>query len=243
MDHLASIGMNGLYHSLTQGIPMSSETAHFLIFGNDIGDFPGRGVLEAIGEGISVEKDDVAILCHVCSVDKRDNCLILTHGRPESHDEAVRALKDEIRTFEAEGIGIQLIHSRKIDGFLILKGDVSADITDSDPIYEGKPVIEVIPTIQKLMTGASKKTAEALNRYLIWSHKRLSAHPINMDRAAGGLLPINALVTQRAGKKRGLTSFLNKWGLRVSQFLLARLLGIMQRIKHRYHKSPRYRKY
>ena len=214
MDHLASIGMNGLYHSLTQGIPMSSETAHFLIFGNDIEDFPGRGVLEAIGEGISVEKDDVAILCHLCSVDKRDNCLILTHGRPESHDEAVRALKDEIRTFEAEGIGIQLIHSKKIDGFLILKGDVSADITDSDPIYEGKPVIEVMPIIQKVMTGASEKTTAALNRYLIWSYKRLSAHPINMDRTAGGLLPINALVTQRAGKKRELTPFIRKWGLR-----------------------------
>ena len=54
MDYLASIGMNGLYHSLAQGIPMSSETAHFLMFGNDIEDFPGRGVIEAIGEGIPV---------------------------------------------------------------------------------------------------------------------------------------------------------------------------------------------
>jgi 2,3-bisphosphoglycerate-independent phosphoglycerate mutase len=51
LDYLASIGMNGLYHSYLQGIPMSSETAHFLMFGYDLKDFPGRGFIEAIGEG------------------------------------------------------------------------------------------------------------------------------------------------------------------------------------------------
>ena len=43
LDYLSSVGMNGLYHSLMQGIPMSSETAHFLIFGYEIEEFPGKG--------------------------------------------------------------------------------------------------------------------------------------------------------------------------------------------------------
>ncbi len=39
MDYPASTGINGLYRSLAQGIPISNETAHFVIFGDWIEDF------------------------------------------------------------------------------------------------------------------------------------------------------------------------------------------------------------
>lgn len=48
LDRLASLGMNGLYHSYLQGVAMPSEIAHFLMFGYDLTDFPGRGYLEAM---------------------------------------------------------------------------------------------------------------------------------------------------------------------------------------------------
>ena len=54
LDYLASLGMNGLYHTLLQGVPMSSETAHFIIFGYELQEFPGRGYIEAKGKGIPV---------------------------------------------------------------------------------------------------------------------------------------------------------------------------------------------
>lgn len=214
MDYLASIGMNGLYHSSWQGIPMSSEIAHFLIFGYEIEEFPGRGIVEAIGEGIDADDSDVAVLCHLCSVEERNNNLILKHGRPELHHDQSLILKDEIKTFEEDGIQINLIHSRGIDGFLLLKGDVSGHITDSDPIYEGRALIEVMPIVQERMTDASRKTASALNSYLIWCHQKLSSHPINKARMAANGPPVNALVTQRAGKKKRLVPFREKWGLR-----------------------------
>jgi 2,3-bisphosphoglycerate-independent phosphoglycerate mutase len=44
--------------------------------------------------------------------------------------------------------------------------------------------------------------------------KTLSDHHINTERTALNLLPINSLVTQRAGKKRQLQPFRDKWGLR-----------------------------
>jgi 2,3-bisphosphoglycerate-independent phosphoglycerate mutase len=214
LDYLSSIGMNGLYHSLMQGIPMSSETAHFLIFGYDLEDFPGRGIVEAIGEGIRAGDTDVAVLCHLCSVEKRDSHLILTHGRPGLSVEEAVSLKEEIQSFESDGIRIQLIHSKGIDGFLVASGNASERITDSDPIYEGKAVIGITPVFSEKPLAAAKKTARALNKYLKWCHQRLSGHSINRKRISEGLLPVNALVTQRAGKRKQLPSFRDKWGLR-----------------------------
>lgn len=214
LDYLASIGMNGIYHSYTQGIPMPSETAHFLMFGYDLQDFPGRGYIEAIGEGIKVNGEDVAILCHLCSVEEKDNNLILNYGCPEIDEEEACILKKEIDTFKSNGIKLSLIHSKGINGFLILKGNVSAQITDSDPIYEGRPIIEVMPLVNKIVDNRAKNTAEVLNKYLRWCYQRLSGHHINKERTEKKQLPINAIVTQRAGKKKNLQSFLEKWGLR-----------------------------
>ncbi len=214
LDYLATIGMNGLYHSYMQGIPMPSETAHFLIFGYDLEDFPGRGYIEAIGEGIKVDKNDVAILCHLCSVEEKDDNLILNYGWPEILEKEALILKKSINKFKGKGIELSLIHSKGINGFLVLKGKVSEHITDSDPIYEGRPIIEVRPLINKRADNRAKNTADVLNNYLRWCYRTLSEHDINKERVKRNLLPINALVTQRAGKKRKLQNFFERWGLR-----------------------------
>lgn len=214
LDYLASIGMNGLYHSLMQGIPMSSETAHFLIFGYDIEEFPGRGIIEAIGEGVNIGNKDVAILCHLCSVEYREGRLILTHGQPDLSSDEALSLKSEIKKFKHNDITVDLIHSKGIDGFLRLRGNVSEQITDSDPIYEGKSVMEVLPISQKRIVNSARKTASALNQYIAWCHRALDGHAINEIRKGSNLPPVNALVTQRAGKKKTLTPFKEKWGMR-----------------------------
>lgn len=214
LDYLASLGMNGMFHSLSQGIPMSSEHAHFLLFGYDLEEFPGRGFIEAIGKGIEIGFKDVALLCHLCCTQRQDSNLILSCGRPEISQEEARILMEEIKSFKVEDIKIRLIPSKGIDGFLIVSGDVSDKITDSDPIYEGRAVMEVMPIIQRKTTLSSRKTALALNKYLIWSYHRLSEHPINKERISKNFLPVNTLVTQRAGKKRNLSSFQDKWGMK-----------------------------
>jgi 2,3-bisphosphoglycerate-independent phosphoglycerate mutase len=214
LDYLASIGMNGLYHSTYQGIPMSSETAHFLIFGYTLEDFPGRGYIEAIGKGINVKDNEIAILCHICCAEHRNNHLILTWGWPEISQQEAHMLMNEIQSFEVNSVKIHLIPSKGIEGFLILSGEVSEHITDSDPIYEGKALMEILPVSQKKIDNSSRKTASTLNQYIIWCFRTLSNHHINKSRVSSNLLPVNALVTQRPGRKKELTSFREKWGLR-----------------------------
>lgn len=213
LDHLASLGMNGLYHTTTQGVPMSSETAHFIIFGYELKEFPGRGYIEAKGKGIPVADNDVAVLCHLCCAERRDDNLILSWGRPDVPPEDVRDLEKAMETFEIDNIRIRLIPSKGVDGFLVLSGDVANTVTDSDPIYEGRAVMEVMPTGEE-DRSSSEKTSEAMNKYLVLCYQTLSNHQINKDRVLRGLPPVNCLVTQRAGKHRQLIPFRDKWGLR-----------------------------
>jgi len=213
LDHTASIGMNGLYHSYLQGVAMPSELAHFLMFGYEIYEFPGRGLIEAIGKGIAVNDEEVAILSRIFSVKAQDDRLILTKETPEVDIETCRTLQKEIRFFQKGNIEIEFIPTKAIEGILILRGEVSADITDSNPIYEGRPLMEILPIEGTVDSAGALRTAKALNGYLKWCYKTLSSHPINLERQKKGLLPINAVGTQRAGKMTGLTPFRQKWGL------------------------------
>ncbi len=212
LDYLASMGTNGLYHTMLQGVPMSSETAHFIIFGYDLQEFPGRGYIEAKGKGIPVHERDAALLGHLCCVEHRQGSLTLKWGRPDVSYEEAQELQKTIESFDSGAISIRFLSYHGIDGFLVMSGEVSDAITDSDPIYEGRPVAEVVPTGQA--QAGSSKTAAALNAYLRQCYDRLSVHPVNKDRMARNLPPVNALVTQRAGRHRRLLPFSEKWGLR-----------------------------
>ncbi len=214
LDQLASLGMNGLYHSYLQGIAMPSELAHFLMFGYDINNFPGRGLVEAIGEGITVEKDEVALLARIFSVSLQENKLLLKKENPAIDSETAKALQKAIRIFEAEGIQIEFVSTKGIEGILILRGGASAQITDSNPIYENRTLMEVAPLAGSEQDKKAVKTANALNKYLRWCFETLSEHPINKERFQKGVLPINAVGTQRAGMHKSILPFKEKWGFR-----------------------------
>ncbi len=211
LDWLATAGMNGLYHACMQGVALSSEVAHALMFGYDRGELPGRGYLEAVGYGLEPGADDVFLLCHLCSVEERDGRLILVRERPGVDVSEMEALTEALSTCEGGDTGTRFVSTRKGDGLLVLSGAVSPAITDSDPIYEGRPLISVEPTDA---SPEARSTAEELNRYLRRAYRTLSGLPLNTGRREKGLPPLNALATQRAGKKKQLTPFYEKWGLR-----------------------------
>jgi 2,3-bisphosphoglycerate-independent phosphoglycerate mutase len=193
---------------------MSSETAHFLILGYDLIDFPGRGYIEAKGKGIPLKDTDVAILCHLCCVENHAGNLWLRWGRPHIADGESEALKRAVEFFESKGMRIRLAPSGGIDGFLVLEGTVSPMTTDSDPIYEGKPVLEVMPLTENRDSSSARDTAAGLNEYLKWCHHILAKHPVNVHRSQRHLPPVNAVVTQRPGQRRKLMPFREKFGLR-----------------------------
>lgn len=213
LDKIAENGMTGLFHSHLQGTALPSELAHFLMFGYRLEEFPGRGVVEALGEGIGVRDGDVALLARIFSVAEEGGTLVLRHENPELDRESCRILHEEIGSFRQDGIEVEFVPTKGIGGIVVLRGEVSGVVTDSNPIYEGRPLMEVLPLTRAAADPIARKTAEVLNSYLRWSYRRLSAHPLNRKREKKGLPPINAVGTQRAGMMGKLRPFSERWGL------------------------------
>lgn len=214
LDKIASLGMNGLFHSHLQGTALPSELAHFLMFGYRLEEFPGRGVVEALGEGMAVRDGEVALLTRIFSVAEEGGTLVLKHENPPLDPETCRVLQQEIGRFRQDGIEVEFIPTRGIGGILVMRGEVSSAITDSNPIHEGRPLMEVLPLTGSAADPRARQTAAVLNAYLRWSHRRLAAHPVNLARVEKGLPPINAVGTQRAGMMGKLQPFSERWGLK-----------------------------
>jgi len=83
LDRLAHLGSNGLFHAASPGRCLPSEIAHFLLFGYELNEFPGRGLLEAVGESVAFDDTDVLCMAHLASVTWEKSRLILTHKRPD----------------------------------------------------------------------------------------------------------------------------------------------------------------
>lgn len=214
LDRMAAVGSNGLYHAWAQGQALSSEDAHFAMFGYERSEFPGRGALEALGAGIELGPGDVAVLAHVASVRESDGCLLLEKGVPRASDEEAEAAIREIGEYETHGVQIRFTRTKGLFGVITLSGDVSPHVTDTDPIQEGHTLSEVKPWQEYSADPAARNTAAALKAYLVWAYHRLCSHPLNRSRMEKGRRPLNALVTQRAGQLKQAPSFRERHGLR-----------------------------
>jgi 2,3-bisphosphoglycerate-independent phosphoglycerate mutase len=214
LDRIATLGMNGLFHAHLQGTALPSELAHFLMFGYRMEEFPGRGVVEALGEGLDVRENNVALLARIFSVTRAGERLVLRHENPDLDREGCRILHAAIRRFSGNGIEAEFLPTRGIGGILRLRGEVSRYVTDSNPIIEGRALMEVLPWRTASDDPRACNTARFLNDYLRWSHSTLSRHPLNGERLRQGLPSINAVGTQRAGMMTALPSFTDKWGLK-----------------------------
>jgi 2,3-bisphosphoglycerate-independent phosphoglycerate mutase len=214
LDHLAALGMTGLYHPWWLGTALPSEMAHFSLFGYDLEDFPGRGYIEALGENLPMGKTDVALLGRIFAVKQQQGLLILKEEDPKVEKATCLSLQETVQTFHYGGVDISFVPTEGIRGLVLVKGEVSAAVTDSNPIYEGRPLMEVLPWEGWEHDKPALNTAQALNHYLKWSYRQLSAHPLNQQRKRAGLAPLNAVGLQRAGQWKPVPNFSDKWGFK-----------------------------
>ncbi len=214
LDRLAALGMCGLFHPLRPGMALASEIAHFLLFGYDLADFPGRGYLEALGENIPLADTDVALLGRIFAVKEEAGLLVVQEEDPKVDPATCLELQTAIQTFHHEGVEISFLPTGGVRGIVVLKGEVSAAVTDANPIYAGRPLMEVQPWEGHEHDDRAQTSARALNHYLRWGYRQLSAHSLNTKRTRAGLAPLNALGVQRAGQKKPVQPFSEKWGFK-----------------------------
>ncbi len=214
LDELSGLGANGLMHAGRYGQALTSENAHFNLFGYEWVDFPGRGYLEALGAGIKVGPSDVAILARIVSVEKKGKRLILTENWPKATSSEIEGVNEAICHFEDKDTEIEYVPTSKTQGIIVMRGKVSRFVTDSNPITENMPLMEPLPWHDKRNDALAVSAARALASYLRWCYRVLTNHPVNARRLEEGFPLLNAIATQRAGQMTEIPPFQQKWGLK-----------------------------
>jgi 2,3-bisphosphoglycerate-independent phosphoglycerate mutase len=142
LDALARDGLCGRSMPISPGVTPGSGPAHFALFGydplaaeNDV----GRGVLEVLGAGFELERDDVAIRGNFATIDSNG---ILTDRRAGRipHEECVRiCAKLQDRISEIEGVKIVIMPVREYRFGVVLRGiRLSPEVEETDPQLTGK---------------------------------------------------------------------------------------------------------
>ncbi|HDP69694.1 MAG TPA: 2,3-bisphosphoglycerate-independent phosphoglycerate mutase [Actinobacteria bacterium] len=216
LNKLASYGITGMLNSLPPGIAPGSDMAHFVLFGYPLDEFPGRGVFEAVGEGLDLNYEDVVLRASFASVAEENGCLKIASRGIGAEEEVCRELVKEITDDEIEGANIRFAYNSKRQGIIFMSGDVNPDITDSDPFCNDLPVIKIQTMLDAKDKEKAEITARALNAYLRKIYFQLKDHPINIERIKRDLPPLNFLLTKWASKRKKLVSFTDKFGFKAA---------------------------
>lgn len=234
LDRFASEGATGLLHPLGRGFAPGSELSHFVLFGYPRDRFPGRGVIEALGEDLPLTADEVVFRGLFSTVDRQpDGSLMVVKRRTDISDEECRELTAAIGPFQHSGVSIEFVYNSQHQGIVFVRGAASEQVTDADPYVAGRPVTLVQPLQGTDERVAAPATATALNMWLARTYRTLDAHPINERRRAEGLPPANFLLVKWSARKGPVPAFSELTGLKgasVSSGVtfkgLAKLVGV-----------------
>jgi 2,3-bisphosphoglycerate-independent phosphoglycerate mutase len=214
MDRLAWTGKTGLMYAVRKGIAPESDVGVISILGYDPFKYStGRGILEAVGAGLSVKNGDLALRCNFATMGLANKIIDRRAGRNLTTKEA-QLLADNINekvkldsypaTFEFKsttGHRAVLVVKRK-------GNPLSSKITNTDPAYtrvEGLGVAASEPTMtlkqcEPMDSGEEAKAAATLvNEFTRKSYTLLNRHEINKKRAAEGKLKANLVLSRDAG--------------------------------------------
>ncbi|CAB3288674.1 2,3-bisphosphoglycerate-independent phosphoglycerate mutase 2 [Methanocaldococcus lauensis] len=220
LDKLAENGMCGLMTTYKEGIPLGTEVAHFLLWGYSLEEFPGRGVIEALGEDIEIEENAIYLRASLGFVKKDEKGFLVVDRRAKDISrEEIENLINSLPTC-IDGYKFELFYSFDVHFILKIKeknGWISDKISDSDPFYKNRYVMKVQP-IKELCKSSveynkAKDTARALNKYLLNVYKTLQNHKINRKRRKMEKMPANFLLTKWASRYKKVESFKERWGM------------------------------
>ena len=214
LDRFAADGATGLMHPLGRGFAPGSELSHFVLFGYPRVQFPGRGVIEALGEDLPLTSDEVVFRGLFSTVERQgDGSLMVRKRRTEISDEECRELSASLGPFQHSGVSVEFVYNSQHQGIVYVRGAASEQVTDSDPYVPGRPVTLVQPLTGSDERVAAPATATAINMWLARAYRTLDSHPINEKRRAEGLEPANFLLVKWSARLRPVPTFAELTGM------------------------------
>lgn len=147
------------------GITPGSGPGHLALFGYDpIQVVVGRGVLEALGAGMPLQRGDVAARANFCTIDPQGVVVDRRAGRIASDVSAKLVEKLAKETGRIDDVEVILKAGKQHRFVALFRGPgLAGDVTDADPHHEGVPIPDVRPLDE---SAAGQKTAHIVNRFV-----------------------------------------------------------------------------
>ncbi|MCQ2378885.1 MAG: cofactor-independent phosphoglycerate mutase [Victivallaceae bacterium] len=202
MDEIARRGASGTFLTLPAGLPTSSDVANMSVLGFDpVRNYPGRGPIEAVAQGIELAPDDVAWRCNLVFVSD-DGVLRDYSAGHVSPEDAARLMADLQRNFGSEeatfhtGVSYRnllVLHGKRFSSEIdYFKPDSSQDI----------PVAE-LPLTPKNDSAQARDTVAFLRALGERCAAFLAHHPVNRGKRS----PANAIWPWSPGRMPKLPPF------------------------------------
>jgi 2,3-bisphosphoglycerate-independent phosphoglycerate mutase len=202
-DAIAAAGTCGRMWPLGPGRAPSTPLAHWVMFGMEAALFPGRGLLEALGEGAPPRPGEVVCRANFVAATPLDGALMIDE-RPDPRSGPDVNADVDLDADLPGGVRARFMHTGSAQGLLYLgaSGALSAEVTDADPLRVNEVVRRVLPYAEAARPEAAGRTADALNAWMLEARRRLAGRALD-----------TALVKWAGSEYRG-ASFTDRTGLR-----------------------------
>ena len=162
LDAIAKISACGLHIPVSYGITPGSGPSHLALFGYDPMEYDiGRGVLEALGIGLQLTKNDLPARANFATVENG----IITDRRAgriptEKNVEICKILSENIK--EIDGIEIIIKPGKEHRFVVVFRGEgLNGPLNDADPQQTGLKPVPVTP-----VNNDGKFAAEIANKFV-----------------------------------------------------------------------------
>ncbi len=159
LDAIAKHSSQGRMIPVAPGITPGSGPGHLGLFGYDPLEFDvGRGVIEALGLGITLKPGDVAARANFCTLDKKG---IVTDRRAGRIETKICEKQCSLLASKVKKIGKIEVIIRPGKGHrfvVVFRGPgLEGPLTDTDPHREGLPIATAKPGKKSVKTAAMAK--------------------------------------------------------------------------------------
>lgn len=161
LDRLASRSAAGVTTPVMHGITPGSGPGHMSLFGYDpVKYLMGRGVLEALGIDVELEKGDLAARGNLCTVDEDNRITDRRAGRIPTAESA--PLVEMLNDIEISGVDMNVYPVQDYRFVLVMRGEELDDkISETDPQMTG-----VLPLEARALSDASERAAAHVRAFI-----------------------------------------------------------------------------